>query len=142
MTFGEIQALLASHGYPGVNKILYSQPDDKRGVVDEELVNVVLETTCQYGPVILEFDESGRLCSVTVKTADAGEITVSFRDIVEVLRRDGYEYPHCTEILYTHDTDPMGNPEWSGRLVDTMCSYGLATLAFSERGALDSIEVC
>lgn len=142
LTFGDIRALLAAHGYSMVTKILYSHPSEGGELVDDELSNVVIETMCQYGPTVLEFDEIGELYSVTVDVIPGCEMTVSYGEIIEALRHAGYEYPQCTEIVYTPDGCPVGNPEWAERAIYCSCSYGVVTIGFNQAGALISIEVC
>ncbi len=142
LTFGDLRALLAAHGYPIVTKILYSQPSEDGDLADDELSNLVIETVCQYGPTVLEFDGMGQLYAVTVDGVSGSEITVSYGEIIEMLRHDGYEYPQCTEIVYTPDDCPVGNPAWAQRAIHSSCSYGVVTIAFNEYGALERIEVC
>jgi hypothetical protein len=142
LTFGDIRALLAVYGHPGLTTILYSRPSQGTELIDDELCNVVIHTACQYGPTVLEFNEIGELASVTVASTSRKEVTIFYGDIVEALKCEGYEYPQCTEIVYTPDDCPVGNPEWADRAIYGSCSYGIVTIGFNEAGALLSIEVC
>jgi len=139
-SFGEVQTLLSAAGHPNTSTILYGRRSEAAPAADDELSNMVIETMCQYGPVVLEFDQIGELYAVTVRIT-CGTAVVPYHEVIEVLRREGYKYPDYTTIVYTPDECLMGNPEWAQRPIYTSCLYGVVTIAFNEHGALEWIEV-
>lgn len=140
-SFGEVRTLLSAAGYPDVGTILYGCRSEAAPVADEELSNAIIETMCQYGPVVLEFDQVGELYAVTVMVSPGAATAVPYSEVIEVLKREGYEYPEYTTIVYTPDECLEGNPKWAQRPVYTSCIYGVVTIAFNEHGALEWIEV-
>jgi hypothetical protein len=144
LSFGELSELLRKHGYHDVTDVLFSKAHEHGLMVEETLAGHAIETMCEYGPVMIEFNNLGELYRISVKRVTSSGSSVDYSAIAAIIKREGFVYPTCISIIYSRPlwSSGLGNSQYRNATIYGQCRYGNATVEFNATGDLELVEIC